>query len=291
MKLWNIINDDAVSGLKKLEDSSIQLTITSPPYYNLRNYACGESEIGKESSINEYINKLQDVFEILFKKTKSDGLLFLNLGDSYINGELAGIPWRVALSLKELGWILRSDIIWHKPNAMPSSVKNRPTVDHEYIFMFAKSKQYKYNQDSIREPHVTFSELSKMRGGRSHFGKREGTPEKGKNEGNKNLHDGRWDQAFHPQGRNKRTVWSISLGKFRGTHFAVFPEKLVEVCVKAGSDSNDLICDPFSGSATTGVVAIRLNRRFIGIELSENYCQLAEDRLKSEVPNLAFTDL
>ena len=171
MKLWNIINDDAVSGLKKLEDSSIQLTITSPPYYNLRNYACGESEIGKESSINEYINKLQDVFEILFKKTKSDGLLFLNLGDSYINGELAGIPWRVALSLKELGWILRSDIIWHKPNAMPSSVKNRPTVDHEYIFMFAKSKQYKYNQDSIREPHVTFSELSKMRGGRSHFGK------------------------------------------------------------------------------------------------------------------------
>ena len=291
MKLWNIINDDAVSGLKKLEDSSIQLTITSPPYYNLRDYACGESEIGKESSINEYINKLQDVFEILFKKTKSDGLLFLNLGDSYINGELAGIPWRVALSLKELGWILRSDIIWHKPNAMPSSVKNRPTVDHEYIFMFAKSKQYKYNQDSIREPHVTFSELSKMRGGRSHFGKREGTPEKGKNEGNKNLHDGRWDQAFHPQGRNKRTVWSISLGKFRGTHFAVFPEKLVEVCVKAGSDSNDLICDPFSGSATTGVVAIRLNRRFIGIELSENYCQLAEDRLKSEVPNLAFTDL
>lgn len=291
MKLWNIINDDAVSGLKKLEDSSIQLTITSPPYYNLRNYACGESEIGKESSINEYINKLQDVFEILFKKTKSDGLLFLNLGDSYINGELAGIPWRVALSLKELGWILRSDIIWHKPNAMPSSVKNRPTVDHEYIFMFAKSKQYKYNQDSIREPHVTFSELSKMRGGRSHFGKREGTPEKGKNEGNKNLHDGRWDQAFYPQGRNKRTVWSISLGKFRGTHFAVFPEKLVEVCVKAGSDSNDLICDPFSGSATTGVVAIRLNRRFIGIELSENYCQLAEDRLKSEVPNLAFTDL
>ncbi|WP_308023440.1 DNA-methyltransferase [Neisseria oralis] len=291
MKLWNIINDDAVSGLKKLEDSSIQLTITSPPYYNLRNYACGESEIGKESSINEYINKLQDVFEILFKKTKSDGLLFLNLGDSYINGELAGIPWRVALSLKELGWILRSDIIWHKPNAMPSSVKNRPTVDHEYIFMFAKSKQYKYNQDSIREPHVTFSELSKMRGGRSHFGKREGTPEKGKNEGNKNLHDGRWDQAFHPQGRNKRTVWSISLGKFRGTHFAVFPEKLVEVCVKAGSDSNDLICDPFSGSATTGVVAIRLNRRFIGIELSENYCQLAEDRLKSEVPNLASRSL
>nr|AAR23811.1 NheIM [Neisseria oralis] len=291
MKLWNIINDDAVSGLKKLEDSSIQLTITSPPYYNLRNYACGESEIGKESSINEYINKLQDVFEILFKKTKSDGLLFLNLGDSYINGELAGIPWRVALSLKELGWILRSDIIWHKPNAMPSSVKNRPTVDHEYIFMFAKSKQYKYNQDSIREPHVTFSELSKMRGGRSHFGKREGTPEKGKNEGNKNLHDGRWDQAFHPQGRNKRTVWSISLGKFRGTHFAVFPEKLVEVCVKAGSDPNDLICDPFSGSATTGVVAIRLNRRFIGIELSENYCQLAEDRLKSEVPNLASRSL
>ncbi|RMG06352.1 MAG: hypothetical protein D6735_04110 [Acidobacteria bacterium] len=132
------------------------------------------------------------------------------------------MPWRVALGLQDAGWILRSEIIWHKPNAMPASVKNRPTTSHEHVFLFAKSKDYFYNADAIREPHVTFTEASKMRGGRNHFGKRNGTPENGKNKGNPNLHNGRWDQAFHPLGRNKRTVWDIPLSKFRDAHFAVF---------------------------------------------------------------------
>jgi len=105
---------------------------------------------------------------------------------------------------------------------MPASVKNRPTTSHEHVFLFAKSKDYFYNADAIREPHVTFTEASKMRGGRNHFGKRNGTPENGKNKGNPNLHNGRWDQAFHPLGRNKRTVWDIPLSKFRDAHFAVF---------------------------------------------------------------------
>ena len=125
-----------------------------------------------------------------------------------------------------------------------------------------------------------------MKGGRNHLGKKHGTPELGKNAGNSNLHDGRWDQAFHPLGRNKRTVWSIPLGKYRGSHFAVFPEKLVETCIKAGSIEGDLICDPFSGAGTTGVVAIKLNRKFVGIELVPEYVKLATERIRNSQLNL-----
>jgi DNA modification methylase len=120
-----------------------------------------------------------------------------------------------------------------------------------------------------------------MKGGRNHFGKRGGTPESGKNAGNMNLHTGRWDQAFHPLGRNKRTVWEIPLGKFRGAHFAVFPEKLVETCLLAASNKGSLVCDPFTGSGTTGIVAKRLGRYFYGIDLSEEYVTLAMERINS----------
>jgi site-specific DNA-methyltransferase (adenine-specific) len=162
---------------------------------------------------------------------------------------------------------------------MPSSVKDRPTVDHEYVFMFSKNGSYFYNTDAIREPHITFSEKSKTRGGRKHFGVRNGTPEKGKNGGNPNLHNGRWDQAFHPNGRNKRTVWEIPLGKFRDAHFAVFPEKLVEICMLASTQANDYILDPFCGSGTTGLVAVKHDRNFFGIELVEKYQKMAQKRI------------
>jgi len=279
-----IIHADAVDGLRQLDDKTVQTTVTSPPYFNLRKYSSSEqAEVGREKTVADYVERLVDVFTVLRDKTSDDGTLFLNLGDSYVNGELAGVPWRVALALSDAGWILRSDIIWRKPNAMPSSVKNRPTTDHEYVFMFAKNKDYYYDQDSIREPHVTFSPDSKMRGGRAHLGRRGGTPEAGKNAGNPNLHTARWDQAFHPLGRNKRTVWDIPLGKFRGAHFAVFPEKLVELCVSAGSREGDLVCDPFTGSGTTGIVALQNNRRFIGTELVKEYVSLAESRIAAEV--------
>jgi len=149
------------------------------------------------------------------------------------------------------------------------------------MFLFAKTPQYYYDADAIREPHVTFSEESKMRGGRNHLGKRNGTPELGKNKGNNNLHNGRWDQAFHPLGRNKRTVWTIPLGKFREAHFAVFPPKLVETCVLAGTSENDLILDPFMGSGTTAVVAKQLNRHFIGIELVPEYGAMSVKRVRN----------
>ncbi len=273
-----------------LEYHSVQSIITSPPYFGLRNYADQPSpaEIGQEATVQEYVTNLVSIFRSLKQALKPDGLLWLNLGDTYREKSLLGIPWRVALALQDDGWLLRSDIIWHKPNAMPSSIKNRPTTDHEYIFLFALNRDYYYDADAIREPHITFTEQSKMKGGRNHFGKEGGTPENGKNAGNSNLHDGRWDQAFHPKGRNKRTVWQIPLSKFRDSHFAVFPEKLVETCILASTRVSDVILDPFAGSGTTGVVATKLQRRFIGIELVKKYQEMAQARINQANPQ---TDL
>ncbi len=278
---------------KLLPDNHFQAIITSPPYYNLRDYSEGklENEIGKELSHVEYVSNLVEVFTILKSKLKNDGLLWLNLGDTYKNKMLLGMPWRVALALQDSGWILRSDIIWHKPNAMPSSIKDRPTTDHEYIFMFSKNNEYFYDSDAIREPHKTFSEDSKMKGGRNHFGKVNGTPEKGKNGGNSNLHDGRWNQAFHPKGRNKRTVWEIPLGKFKDAHFAVYPEKLVEICLFASTKENDFVLDPFTGAGTTGVVACRNSRKFVGIELVDKYQGMSQKRIDEVTVQSSIFDM
>ncbi len=146
--------------------------------------------------------------------------------------------------------------------------------------MLARTADYYYDADAIREPHVTFTEESKMRGGRKHFGVIGGTSEAGKSAGNNNLHDGRWDQAFHPKGRNKRTVWEIPLSKFRETHFAAYPQKLVETCILASTREGDFVLDPFTGSGTTGVVACRLARRFVGVELVGEYQRMAQKRVK-----------
>ena len=277
--LNQIINRDALTGLRRIADAAVDVIVTSPPYFQQRNYRNANDQLGREATPAEYVERLAAVFQESLRVVKPSGSLWLVLGDKYQNGELLGMPWRVALALKDLGWILRSDIIWHKPNAMPSSVKTRPTTDHEYVFFFSRSREYYYHADAIREPHVTFTSKSRMRGGRQHFHKRGGTPEKGKNSGDLNLHDGRWDQAFHPQGRNKRTVWSIPLSKFREAHFAVFPETLVETCVKASCPDQGVVLDPFLGSGTTAVVAQRLGRHFIGIDCVAEYCEMAQRRI------------
>ena len=273
---------DALDILPTLPDQFTDCIITSPPYYRQRNYEDSAEQLGQEASPSAYVERLVEIMSECGRVLKDSGTLWLNIGDKYDRGEQLGMPWRVALAMIDAGWTLRSDIIWHKPNAMPSSVKSRPTVDHEYVFFFTKGKDYYYNADAIREPHVTFSENSKMRGGRNHFGKRGGTPEKGKNAGDNNLHDGRWDQAFHPGGRNKRTVWSIPLGKFRDVHVAVFPEKLVETCILAGCPDDGVVLDPFCGSGTTLLVAQRLGRKWIGIDCVEKYCEMARGRLQQQ---------
>lgn len=253
--------------------------MTSPPYFGHRTYAGGDArELGRERTVPEYVEQLVACLRAVRPVLKPSATLWLNLGDTYRAGRLLGVPWRVALALVDDGWILRSDVVWQKPNAMPHSVKTRPTHDHEYLFLLSAGEDYFYDADAIREPHVTFSPASRMRGGRAHLGKRGSTPERGKNGGSGNLHDARWDQYFHPLGRNKRTVWSVPLGKCREAHFAVFPEGLVEPCVLAGSPPGGVVLDPFMGAGTTARVARRLGRRYVGCELVPEYVALATAR-------------
>jgi DNA modification methylase len=272
---------DALEVVSKLPTDAVDTVVTSPPYYQQRDYG-SDLQIGQEMSPASYVERIAELFGQLKRVVKPTGSAWIVIGDKYVNGELQGMPWRVGFAIKDQGWVLRSDCIWHKPNAMPSSVKTRPTTDHEYIFFFTNSNQGSYyDADAIREPHVTFSENSKMKGGRGHFGKRGSTPEQGKNGGDSNLHDGRWDQAFHPKGRNKRTVWSIPLSKFREAHFAVYPKSLVETCINATCPESGVVLDPFSGAGTTAVVAKELGRNFIAIDCVKDYCEMAQRRMES----------
>ncbi len=274
-----IVCGDALSIAAGLPADLVDTVITSPPYFQQRDYGYPQ-QIGQEATPGEYLQSLVEIFSELRRVVVPAGTAWVVLGDKYSrSGQLLGMPWRFALAMQDAGWILRSDCIWHKPNAMPSSVKSRPTTDHEYIFLFSRGTDYHYDADAVRQPHVTFSDNSKMKGGRKHFGTRGGTPEKGKNSGNSNLHDGRWDQAFHPLGRNRRTVWSIPLSKFRQAHFAVFPESLVEICLLATCPPGGLALDPFFGSGTLGAVARKTGRHYLGIDCSPEYCEIARNRI------------
>jgi site-specific DNA-methyltransferase (adenine-specific) len=277
---WNqVLCGDNATVLRSLAAETVDCIVTSPPYWRQRDYAASRQQIGQEATAAEYIARLAALFGECRRVLKDSGTLWLVIGDKYDQGRQLGLPWRLALALIDEGWILRADCIWHKPNAMPSPARSRPTIDHEYVFFFTKSQDYYYDADAVREPHVTFSDQSRMKGGRGHFGKRGGTPENGKNGGQSNLHNGRWDQAFHPLGRNKRTVWSIPLSKFREAHFAVFPESLVQTCIQAGCPPGGLVLDPFLGSGTTAVVAQRLGRQWLGIDCVKAYCTMARRRL------------
>lgn len=280
---------DAIEVLTQLPADWISTIVTSPPYYSQREYTSGndDREIGTEANVDSYVRRLVETFAGCRRVLRNDGSLWICIGDKYEGGRLLGAPWRLALALQDDGWFLRADIIWHKPNAMPSSVSNRPTTDHEYVFLLTKQpSNYYYDADSIREPHVTFTEASRMKGGRGHFGKANGTPEVGKNTGAPNLHRARWDQAFHPLGRNKRTVWSVPLSKSREAHFAVFPESLAKTCILAGSPSGGVVLDPFVGSGTTALVAQRIGRHFVGIDVNPEYVQMTKRRLSACQPGL-----
>ena len=163
--LGQVIRGDARQVLASFPAQIVDTIVTSPPYFRQRDYE-RDGQLGQESTPDEYVQRLVRVMRAARRVTKDTGTCWLVIGDKYQQGRLLGMPWRVALAMQDDGWILRSDIVWHKPNAMPSSVKTRPTTDHEYVFLFSKASDYYYDADAIREPHVTFSEKSRMRGGR-----------------------------------------------------------------------------------------------------------------------------
>lgn len=257
---------DCLETLRWLPSESVNCGVTSPPYWGLRDYGVS-GQLGQESTPEEYIGKLVEIFREFRRVLRDDGTLWLNLGDSYGKGkQLVGIPWRVALALQADGWYLRQDIIWHKPNPMPESVTDRCTKSHEYIFLLSKSPKYYYDHEAIKEESVTngrcgglyYKSTSKRKGS----GLESSIP-------------------FIPKDklRNKRSVWSVSTKPFKGAHFAVFPPDLIKPCILAGCPGGGVVFDPFFGAGTTGLVAIQLFRRFVGIELSEKYCSVAVKRL------------
>jgi len=281
-----------------------RMCVTSPPYYGLRDYGGEDKQIGQEQSPEEYIETMVDVFRKVRDVLADDGTLWLNIGDSYYNyrkdgcipkqtftssrqdlpkttprrsnklvgykdKDLIGIPWMLAFALRADGWYLRQDIIWHKPNPMPESVKDRCTKAHEYIFLLSKSKYYHYDNEAIKEPAKD-------------WGTRDRTNGKYHNEGTGLQPHSGLTKSYTK--RNKRSVWSVNKKPYKGAHFATYPEELIEPCILAGSEKGDIILDPFMGSGTTAVVAKKNSRAYIGCELHEDYASLQTDRI-STIPN------
>jgi len=277
MTTHTILTGDTRTLLPTLESQSVQTVVTSPPYWGLRDYQV-DGQLGLEATPEAYVTALVEVFREVNRVLRDDGTVWLNLGDSFQDKQLLGIPWRVAFALQADGWYLRSDIVWAKGvsfcpsysgSVMPEPVRDRPTRAHEYLFLLSKSSKYYYDADAVKEPARHAG--TKISLGAKSMSKRSATGLGVKPSGNA-LADS-WTVGT---GRNLRSVWTIKTQPNPDAHFATFPTALVEPCVKAGSRVNDLVLDPFAGSGTTGLVAMRLGRRFVGIELNPAYVTLAE---------------
>lgn len=266
--------------LQEIPDDSVQCVVTSPPYWGLRDYG-QDDQIGAESTPAEFVEQLCLVFDEVWRVLANDGTLWLNLGDSYYNKSLAGIPWRVAFALQERGWYLRQDIIWAKPNPMPESVTDRCTKSHEYIFLLTKKAQYFFDHEAIKEPATTDIGNAEIRFGGNKYGD-SSDPKHATKSGN----------VYEPAGtRNKRDVWTVSTKPYREAHFATYPPELITPCILAGSKLGDLILDPFSGSGTTGAVALQLGRNYVGYELNPEYAALSEKRIYDAVGMLGQVEI
>ena len=242
-----------------------------------------DNQLGQEDTPEEFAENLVELFREIRRVLKDDGTVWLNIGDTYgyPPKNLVGIPWRVAFALQDDGWILRQDIIWHKPNPMPESVKDRCTKSHEYIFLLTKNKKYYYDNEAILEP---ISEVSIKRAEYGWDCDRPST--KNASMGGDGIHVEKMGTRFvNPKGKNKRSVWSVTTKPFKGAHFAVYPPQLIEPCILAGCPDGGVVLDPFSGSGTTGVVALNNNKNYIGIELNPEYATISHERIKDEVPN------
>ena len=290
---------------------SARMCVTSPPYYGLRDYGGEQYQLGQEQTPEKFIDNLVNVFKEVKNVLTDDGTLWVNLGDSYYNyrpgkgqtypkqsvsktnqdlpesspkrgtkleglkeKDLIGIPWMFAFAMRADGWYLRQDIIWHKPNPMPESVKDRCTKAHEYIFLFSKNKNYYYDNEAIKEPAKD-------------WGTRDRTQGKYHNPGTGLSPHSGLTKSYEK--RNKRSVWSVTKKPYKGAHFATYPAELIEPCILAGSEQGDIVLDPFMGSGTTAAVAKSLGRNYIGCELHEEYGDLIQKRIDEYEPVVEVT--
>jgi site-specific DNA-methyltransferase (adenine-specific) len=311
--LNKIINGNSLEVLKTIPDNSIDCCITSPPYWGLRDYGHDE-QLGSEKHFKDFVINLSNVFDEVQRVLKPTGTCFINLGDTYggsgsgttknadtskyvenskqvyvlpngtskasqfrgtaMNKSLCMIPERFAIEMIDRGWCLRNQIIWHKPNQMPSSAKDRFTVDFEKVFFFVKQPTDYYFEQQL-EPYT--EPLDRWAGQMVRGDYKTKTEQFAVQERN-----GR-DMRPNPEGKNMRTVWSINTEPSTEAHFATYPQRLVERMLKAGCPENGIVLDPFFGSGTTGVYARKVNRNFVGIELNPEYVKIAENRLLKEI--------
>ena len=322
------------------EGIKAQTCVTSPPYYGLRDYG-RDGQIGLEETPQMYVDAMVEVFRCVWDVLEDDGTLWLNIGDTYYNyrgrtdafckqtvaktkqdlpthsptrnnkleglkgKDLIGIPWMLAFALRADGWYLRQDIIWHKPNPMPESVKDRCTKAHEYIFLLTKSDRYHFDSAAIEEPIQDVTALRMLRGVSDTHKNVNGAPGQTKHSMNQPRPNVRkeFDSSMGGGGtsfvghsgykkadgtlmikptRNKRSVWTVNTKPYKGAHFAVFPEELIEPCILAGAPADSIVLDPFMGSGTTAAMAVRLGRQYLGCELNEDYKPLQESRIAKE---------
>jgi DNA modification methylase len=309
-----VLEGDCRDVLRTLDAGSVQCCVTSPPYFNLRDYGIA-GQIGAEASPDEYVAAMVGVFGAVRRVLSDDGTVFLNLGDSYVsNGrydaayeakkkrggihaddaekyaaydprpaaramgikpkDLLGIPWRVAFALQADGWWLRSAIVWAKPNPMPESCRDRPTSSYEMVFLLAKSERYYWDADAIKEDGIVPAGTKGAKGSVERFN----APGVNSRPPEYKIYDGT---------RNARNVWTIATQPYSGAHFATMPPELAERCIKAGSRPGDTVLDPFLGAGTTGLVADRLGRHCIGIDLNPAYGTLAAQRITGDCPMFA----
>ena len=359
IELDTIIEGDCLEVLRGLPDDSVDLCVTSPPYWNLRDYGV-PGQLGLEPTLSEYVANMVAVFREVRRVLKPTGSCYINLGDAYMAGQggrqtaaglmprepkqvvsapwngqrgnttkrlvsrdshlkpkdLCGVPWRVAFALQDDGWWLREDIIWAKANPMPESVRDRCTRSHEYLFHMTRSARYWYDADAIAEPvaassveRVLQASFDRQTGGPKDYANADGGD--ANRSARKALENfagsvrGRTGKtAFRGQGhfrdgengpanregrelrdvgagptRNKRSVWQVNTRPFPGAHFATFPPKLVEPCIRAACPPDGIVLDPFMGSGTVGMVAVQEGRHYIGIELNPEYAQMADARI------------
>lgn len=299
---------DVIERLRELPDESVHCCVTSPPYWGLRDYGV-VGQLGLERTPEEYVARMVEVFREVRRVLRSDGTLWLNIGDSYCSGgreghgtrvgykqstnrgandetscerapqppgmkpkDLVGIPWMLAFALRADGYWLRSEIIWHKPNPMPESVTDRPTKAHEQIFLLTKSQRYYYDAEAIKETSIKGAAGSKFNTGKTALHQLERSSNAERTE------DGI---------RNKRSVWTVATQPTPEAHFATYPIALIEPCILAGCPPDGTVLDPFAGSGTTGLAALKHGRRFIGIELNPEYIEIARHRLTSKMPLFA----
>ena len=294
---------NSLEKIDEIKEKSVQAIVTSPPYWGLRDYNA-DGQLGEELVPEDFVRTLTTLFNKSKRVLKDDGTLWLNIGDTYFGAkgghweggnsitndatggnyrmqrkappkhprlktkDLTGVPWMLAFSLQKDGWYLRQDIIWHKPNPMPEAVKDRCVKSHEYIFLLSLKPKYYFDYEAIQEKAVYVGDNRASR------------------------EDSRRDIPLassmaadsQPTGefRNKRSVWSINTAQSGEAHFAVFPEKIPEMCIKAGTKEGDVVLDPFMGSGTTANVAKRLGRKWIGIELNEEYARFINTKTAQE---------